>query len=218
MAIVAIDLFKDFTNPPTKVLKNVNLTIENGDFVAITGRSGSGKTTLLYLLSTLDNPSQGRIEIDGQNPLKMSEDELHSFRNQNIGYVFQFHYLLPELTVLENVLLPARKMNLLKNREAYAIELLKKFGLEERMHYFPNQISGGEQQRAAIARALVMKPKYIFADEPTGNLDSANAKVVIELLREVNRETGATVIMVTHEAEFAEQAKRQVVMVDGCTT
>lgn len=215
MSIQGKLIAKEFSNPPTKVLKDIDLLIEDGEFIAITGRSGSGKTTLLYLLSTLDNPSTGKILIEGIDPQEISEEKLHQFRNTHIGYVFQFHYLLPELTLLENVLLPARKLGLQNEKLAFARKLLEDFGLKERMDYFPNQVSGGEQQRAAIARALIMKPKYIFADEPTGNLDTSNSKLVIDLLERVNRETKATVIMVTHEPTFAARAHRQITMVDG---
>lgn len=211
----AIHLSKSFGKPPTKVLHDIDFEICNGDFVSISGRSGSGKTTLLYILSTLDNPSDGRVEIDGKNPAQMSLEELHTFRNQNLGFIFQFHYLLPELTAVENILIPARKQDLHVKKQPYAYELLNQFGLTDKANRLPSQLSGGEQQRVAIARALIMNPKYIFADEPTGNLDTANGDRVMELLHGVNQTLGTTVVLVTHEPEFASQAKRQIFLKDG---
>lgn len=215
MAIIAENVFKTFQNPPTAVLKGVSLRIEDGDFVSIIGKSGSGKTTLLYLLSTLDDPTEGQIQIENQIPQRMEEGHLHHFRNQNIGYVFQFHYLLPELNVLENVLLPARKTHQHEAKTQEAIQLLDTFGLKDKISRMPNQISGGEQQRVAIARALIMKPKYIFADEPTGNLDTVNGLLVMNLLKKINEESRATLILVTHDPDFANMAKRQITLVDG---
>lgn len=215
MTIRARQITKSFNNPPTTVLHDVSLEIADGEFVSIMGRSGSGKTTLLYILSTLDQPSTGELEIDGVNPVHLDEESLHRFRNEKIGYVFQFHYLLPELTALENILLPARKAGRQKEKESYAQELLRTFGLDGKGHRFPGQISGGEQQRVAIARALIMNPKYIFADEPTGNLDTNNGLQVMELLQRINKEQGATLILVTHEPDFGAMASRQLIMTDG---
>jgi lipoprotein-releasing system ATP-binding protein len=215
MSIIAKHVTKAFSNPPTKILHDVNLEIQEGDFVSIVGRSGSGKTTLLYILSTLDNPTEGVVEIDGQEPPKMDEDDLHLWRNKNIGYIFQFHYLLPELNSLENVLLPARKSQTHKEKRELALQLLESVGLQDKIDRYPSQLSGGEQQRVAIARALLMNPKYIFADEPTGNLDSKNGMVVMELLQKINKEKKTTVVLVTHEPDFAAMAKQQITIVDG---
>lgn len=218
MGIKVVDLKKSFGQPPTEVLKGLTFEIQSHDFVSIVGRSGSGKSTLLYLLSTLDNPTAGQIEIEGFLPQKMNDADLHAFRNKNIGFIFQFHYLLPELTALENVLLPARKLNLHIQKLAQAKELLSIVGLSDKLERLPGQLSGGEQQRVAIARALIMQPLYLFADEPTGNLDSANALTVINLLKKINKEMGTTLVLVTHEPDFAAMANHQIHLVDGQLT
>jgi putative ABC transport system ATP-binding protein/lipoprotein-releasing system ATP-binding protein len=215
MAISVRQVEKSFGLPPTYALRSISFEIPEGDFVSISGRSGSGKTTLLYIISTLDHPSAGEVLIDGKNPFQMNEDEIHHFRNTEVGFIFQFHYLLPELTSIENVLLPAKKANLDIELTSRGLELLKRFGLEGKEARLPSQLSGGEQQRVAIARSLIMKPKYIFADEPTGNLDTANAAIVMQQLKEVNRELGTTIVLVTHEPEFAAMAKREIHLVDG---
>ncbi len=199
-----------------KILKDISLSIAAGEFVSISGRSGSGKSTLLYLLSTLDQPSGGKIKIAGHDPSCWDETELHHFRNQEIGFVFQFHYLLPELTALENILMPARKNRQHLELTARAKQLLEQFGLDGKEHSFPGQLSGGEQQRVSIARALIMQPRFIFADEPTGNLDSANGDIVMDILETANRQQGSTLILVTHEADYAKRAKREVFLHDGC--
>lgn len=215
MAIIARNLSKSFGEPPTHVLHDLNFEIQDGEFVAISGRSGSGKTTLLYIISTLDNPTRGAVSLDGRDPSKMSVKEVHEFRNENIGFIFQFHYLLPELTAVENVLLPGRKRNHHVSLEPHARELLDRFGLSDKCNRLPSQLSGGEQQRVAIARALLMKPRYIFADEPTGNLDTANGMVVMDLLKEVNESLKTTVVLVTHEPDYAAMAGREIRLVDG---
>lgn len=215
MSIRIHNLKKWFGDPPTHVLKGIDLTIEDGEFVSIVGRSGSGKSTLLYIMSTLDDPSSGSVFFDNLEASKMSEDAVHDLRNKELGFVFQFHYLLPELTVLENVLMPARKRNLHKEKEAYARELLQQVGLIEHADKKATAISGGEQQRVAIARALVMKPKYLFADEPTGNLDSVNGDNIMNLFKKINAEMGTTVIFVTHDLDYANMAKRKIELVDG---
>ena len=202
-------------DPTTRILSGINLEIKDGEFLALTGRSGSGKSTLLYLLSTLDKVSEGEVEINGQKVNTMPSDALHSFRNLKMGFIFQFHYLLAELNALENVLMPARKSGREEEREDYAHTLLKQFDLDDKMHRLPRQLSGGEQQRVAIARALVMEPQYLFADEPTGSLDSVNGENVMNIIRDVNERLKVTVIMVTHEADFARLARRQVHLVDG---
>jgi ABC-type lipoprotein export system ATPase subunit len=216
--IVAKNLIKEFGEPPTRVIQGIDLTIHDGEFVSISGRSGSGKSTLLYLLSTLDEPSYGSLTIDGRNPQEMSVDEVHHFRNENLGFVFQFHYLLQELTALENVLLPARRQNLHYEKEAYAKELFATFDIADKINKLPSQMSGGEQQRVAIARALLMQPKYLFADEPTGSLDSKNGNIVMDILKRANSEWGTTLVLVTHEPEYAAMAQREVFLIDGRVT
>ncbi len=219
MSIKAVHLSKSFGEPAIKVLHDLSFEIQAGDFVALTGRSGSGKSTLLYLLGALDFPTSGHVEMGGHDLSAVSERELHRIRNQNVGFVFQFHYLLPELSALENVLTPVRKAVDfgvdVSSFETRGRELLVRFGLEGKEGRLPRHLSGGEQQRVAIARALVMKPKYLFADEPTGALDSANGEVVIRLFEETNSVDGTTVIMVTHDTGFAARARRQIRLVDG---
>ncbi len=214
MGISARNLGKVVGDPPTRILTGITLEIGDGEFVALTGRSGAGKSTLLYLLSSLDRTSEGELEIENLNIDRMRPNDLYRFRNQKMGFVFQFHYLISELTALENILLPARKYGEESRREAHARELLGRFGLEDRAGHLPRELSGGEMQRVAIARALVMEPKYIFADEPTGSLDSVNAEMVMNIIRDANRK-GTTVVMVTHDKDFARMAGRQVHMADG---
>lgn len=216
MGITTHNIGKSIGDPATRVLSNISLIIQDGEFVSLTGRSGSGKSTLLYLLSTLDTPSEGSIEISGQNILEMPSEDLHVFRNKNMGFVFQFHYLIAELSALENVLMPTLKFEKASARRAYAEKLLEEFGLKDKLHRLPRQLSGGEQQRVAIARALVMEPQYLFADEPTGSLDTANGDKVMQIICNANRERKTTVILVTHDPDFAALAKRQVRLVDGC--
>ena len=215
MSIHLTQVGKSFGKPETHVLHEINLSIEEGELVSLTGKSGSGKSTLLYILSTLDFPTRGEVEIGDHKVTQMNVREVHEFRNLHMGFVFQFHHLLPELTTLENVLIPAMKTGRHKERRAAAEELLHEFGLADKFHRFPNQLSGGEQQRVASARSLVMAPKYLFADEPTGNLDSANGQVVMDLLKRVNKERQTTVIYVTHDPDFAALAPRQIQLVDG---
>ncbi len=209
------NIVKIFPNTPVPVLKGINLKIEDGDFISLVGKSGSGKSTLLYIISTLDHPSGGEVFYDTKNLNTFSREEIYRLRNHNIGFVFQFHYLLTELTAIENILLPARKANEVEKRRSFAMEILKTVGLESKEHRYPGELSGGEQQRLAIARALVMDPKYIFADEPTGNLDSANGKIIMDLFKKVNQEKGTTIIYVTHDNDFAALAKKKVVLLDG---
>jgi putative ABC transport system ATP-binding protein/lipoprotein-releasing system ATP-binding protein len=216
--IIAKNLVKEFGEPPTRVIHGIDLAIHDGEFVSISGRSGSGKSTLLYLLSTLDEPTQGTLTIDGRNPQEMSVEEVHQFRNENLGFVFQFHYLLQELSALENVLLPARRQNLHYEKEDDARELFKTFDIADKMHKLPSQMSGGEQQRVAIARALIMQPRYLFADEPTGSLDSKNGNIVMDILKRANSEWGTTLVLVTHEPEYAAMAQREVLLIDGRVT
>lgn len=212
------NILKRFPNTPAPVLKGINLTIEDGEFVSLVGKSGSGKSTLLYIMSTLDNPSEGEVFYDRKKLQDFQPEDIYQLRNRNIGFVFQFHYLLAELTAIENVLLPARKADEVEQRRKFALELIKTVGLEGKEHRYPGELSGGEQQRLAIARALVMEPKYLFADEPTGNLDSSNGMIIMELFKKFNREKGTTIIYVTHDVDFAGIAKRKITLVDGMLT
>lgn len=206
---------QSFGEPPTQVLHDINFSVETGKFVSITGRSGSGKSTLLYILSTLDIPISGEVFFDGVDLTKLPEQELHEFRNQKMGFIFQFHYLLPELSALENVLMPTRKKNLQVAKRDQAIHLLTEFDLANKLDRLPKQLSGGEQQRVAIARALIMDPLYLFADEPTGNLDSANGDVVMNLLKRVTSNGKSTVLYVTHDPDYAALAEQKIFLVDG---
>ena len=213
--IQTINLTKTFPNSKAPVLKGINLKIENGEFVSLVGRSGSGKSTLLYIISTLDRATSGDVLYDNTNVTNIPKEDIYKLRNKQIGFVFQFHYLIQELSALENVLLPARKANELEARRSLAMSLLKEVGLEGLESRYPAELSGGEQQRVAIARALIMEPTYLFADEPTGNLDSINGLKIIELFEKFNREKGTTIIYVTHDKEFAAKARRQISLVDG---
>ncbi|PJZ64872.1 ATP-binding protein [Leptospira wolffii] len=215
MSIRLENVRKSFGKPPTDIIKDVSLEIKAGEFVSLTGKSGSGKSTLLYLISSLDDPTQGKVHIDGKDLASLPPKELHMFRNRHMGFVFQFHYLLPEFTSLENVLMPALKAGVREEKKKDAIELLKRFGLGDKLDHIPSQLSGGQMQRVSIARALVMRPRYLFADEPTGALDSANAKIVMDIFKNINKQDGTTVIMVTHDPDFAKSAKRQIHLIDG---
>jgi len=212
--IIAEGINKSFGE--LKVLDNINLHLERGKVVSNVGRSGAGKTTLLQILGTMSNPDSGRIVIDGTEISSLKERKLAMFRNQNIGFVFQFHQLLPEFTALENVYLPALLAN--KNKwksEARAKELLEYMNLGHRLHHKPNEMSGGEQQRVAIARALINSPKVIFADEPTGNLDSKNKDELHDLFFDLRDKFGQTFIIVTHDMKMADMSDRIVAMEDG---
>ena len=199
-----------------KVLKGLDLHIEKGEFVSIVGTSGSGKTTLLQLLGTLENTDSGEIIIDEKAVQKLSEKKLAIFRNQKIGFVFQFHNLLAEFSALENVCLPAYIAGISKKQaEKKAKEILSILGLENRMTHKPGELSGGEQQRVAVGRALINSPAVILADEPSGNLDSNNAKDLHKLLLKLNQERGQTIVIVTHNDELANMANRKLEMVDG---
>ena len=199
-----------------KVLKGLDLHIEKGEFVSIVGTSGSGKTTLLQLLGTPENTDSGEIVIDEKAVQKLSEKELAIFRNQKIGFVFQFHNLLAEFSALENVCLPAYIAGISKKQaEKKAKEILSILGLENRMTHKPGELSGGEQQRVAVGRALINSPAVILADEPSGNLDSKNAKDLHKLLLKLNQEREQTIVIVTHNDELANMANRKLEMVDG---
>ena len=196
------------------ILKGISLTIPAGQFVAIVGASGSGKSTLLGLLAGLDTPSEGEIWLDGVPIHNLVESELASVRGRKIGFVFQSYQLIQTLTALENVLLPY-ELNVEGNGLAKARKLLDEVGLRERMDHYPIQLSGGEQQRVALARAFVIDPPIVMADEPTGNLDSSNGRLVLDLLLERNRKAGTTLVLVTHDAEVASHADRKIVLKDG---
>jgi len=215
MGLSAKSIVKSFGQPPTVVLKSLSFEIEDGEFMAITGRSGSGKSTLLYTLSTLDPLTSGTLLLDGHNVKSLSRKDLYRFRNQNMGFVFQFHYLLPELDCEENVLFPARKTGQHEKFRRYAIQLMQTFEIGHVRKKLSGQISGGERQRVAIARAMIMKPKYLFADEPTGNLDSVSGDKVISIFQKINREMKTTILMVTHEPDYAARAGRQIGLKDG---
>jgi lipoprotein-releasing system ATP-binding protein len=197
-----------------EVLKGIDLEIERGEMVTIVGPSGAGKSTLLHLIGTLDLPTGGQILYGGRDVTRLGSSDLAEFRNQSIGFVFQFHHLLPEFTALENVMMPG----LIQGRrrlEDRARELLHEVGLSERLTHRPGELSGGEQQRVALARALLMKPELVLADEPTGNLDSQTSDAVQSLIFDLNRQHGITFLIVTHSRDFAAMMPRRVSMKDG---
>lgn len=196
------------------VLDSVSLAVADGEFLVVRGESGSGKSTLLSILSGLDSVDSGRVLIDGKDITDCSEDELAPIRNSFFGFVFQSFHLVPSLTALENIMFPAELRGDLQAQEK-AEELLRRVGLSDRGASFPHQLSGGEKQRCAICRALVNGPRIIFADEPTGNLDSVNGAAVLELLLELHRERAATLVLVTHSPEIARRADRVVLLRDG---
>ncbi|MEE1183730.1 MAG: ABC transporter ATP-binding protein, partial [Paludibacteraceae bacterium] len=198
------------------VLKGIDLTINKGEFVSIIGASGAGKTTLLQIIGSLDKADQGELLVDGVKLNQLSEKKLAEFRNKHIGFVFQFHQLLPEFTALENVCIPGFIAGRKKQEvEQQANDLLHKMGLSERIHHKPSELSGGEKQRVAVCRALINRPSLILADEPSGSLDSANKKELHSLLRQLCNEYGLTVLVVTHDNELAEVSDRIIEMRDG---
>jgi putative ABC transport system ATP-binding protein len=197
-----------------EILRGIDLTIPRGQFAAIMGASGSGKSTLLGLLAGLDSPSEGEVILDGVEIGRLEEDKLAEVRGRRIGFVFQSYQLIPTLTALENVMLPY-ELNARGDARRKAEALLQTVGLQDRLHHYPVQLSGGEQQRVALARAFVLEPPIVFADEPTGNLDSKNGQHVLELLGERQRESGTTLVMVTHDAQIAAMADRRIVLRDG---
>jgi putative ABC transport system ATP-binding protein len=195
------------------VLKNITFALEAGAFAAIVGPSGSGKSTLLGLLAGLDRPDGGTVFLDGHDLGPMSEDERARFRSERVGFVFQFFHLIPTLTALENVQVPLELRG--EDARGRAAELLSRVGLKDRGHHYPAQLSGGEQQRVALARAFCHRPRILFADEPTGNLDAANGATVIDLMTELNRELGTTLVLVTHDHDLARRARRIIRLSDG---
>ncbi len=199
-----------------EVLKGINFSMEKGNMVAIMGPSGSGKSTFLHLLGGIDIPTDGKVFIDGKDLYKLNEDQKAYLRNKKIGFVFQFHYLLPEFTALENVMIPAllyeNNEKEIKNR---AINILEKLHLKDRLNHKPSQLSGGQQQRVAIARALINNPDIIIADEPTGNLDSENTKSVMEILKNLNRKNKVSIIIATHDVDIARYCNHTYYMKDG---
>ena len=199
-----------------KVLKGINAEISEGEVVSIVGPSGAGKSTLLHLIGTLDKPTEGEVFIDGENVFKLSSKELAHFRNTKIGFIFQFHHLLPEFTILENVCIAAMiSGKSIKSVETKAKELLEEVGLKERLDHKPSEISGGEAQRVAIARALINSPKVILADEPTGNLDTHNSEEIVKIIFELRKKYKQTFVIVTHNESFAAMTDRTLKMVDG---
>ena len=212
--IEAKGIYKSFGN--VDVIKGIDLQIDKGEIVTIVGASGAGKSTLLQIIGTLEKADKGEIVINGHDISKMSQKTLAAFRNKNIGFVFQFHHLLPEFTALENICIPAfiageSKSNALNN----AMQLLEYLNLTERANHKPSMLSGGEQQRVAVARALINKPAVILADEPSGNLDSQNAKDLHELFFKLREQTGQTFVIVTHNPELAKMADRTLTIKDG---
>ncbi len=208
-------VFHDAVN--LQVLKNVSLEVKTGEFVSIVGKSGCGKSTLLYVLSTMDTDYEGQLELNETKVTGKSLNELARIRNESIGFVFQFHYLLPDFTCLKNVMIPALRLGKLSKKEveARAYEKLKMFGVEDQALKKANKLSGGQQQRVAIARALINEPTIIMGDEPTGNLDSKNTGIVFDLFQKLTKEFGQTIITVTHDEDFAKRSDRIIEMADG---
>ncbi|TWU62793.1 MULTISPECIES: ABC transporter ATP-binding protein [Crateriforma] len=216
--LVVRDLCKSYPTPsgPLHVLKDLSMRLDAGQSVAVVGPSGSGKSTLLQILGTLDRPDSGEFLIAGRAPLELSPRPLAAFRNQNIGFVFQDHHLLPHLNVIENVLVPTLAAGRVDDtRQTKAIELLDAVGLADRRGHLPGQLSGGERERVAIARALLMEPSLILADEPTGNLDRRTAETITRLLLDLQKASGAILVTVTHSEKLAESMDSQMELVDG---
>ena len=218
MAILKLtDICKDYQQgkEPVRILKNVSMTVEKGDYLAIMGPSGSGKTTLMNIIGCLDVATSGSYELDGRNLKDLSDDDLADIRNRHIGFVFQHFHLLPKMTALDNVALPLLYADVpLKERRERAAEALRAVGLEARMDFYPNQLSGGQCQRVAIARAIVSKPALLLADEPTGALDTKSGRQVMEIFRQLSQD-GMTIVMITHEPSIARQADKIYRILDG---
>jgi lipoprotein-releasing system ATP-binding protein len=216
--LTASNLVKYFYEPEKfQVLKDISFEVRRGEFLALVGKSGSGKSTLLYVLSTMDTEYQGNLAINGNTLTGQSQNELAAFRNQHIGFVFQFHYLLPEFTVLENVMIPALKMRRLSRQEieTKAYGHLSTLGLQDQALKLSSKLSGGQQQRVAIARALINDPSIIMGDEPTGNLDSKNSQLVFDIFRDIVAAGHQTIIAVTHDEDFAANCDRVLELSDG---
>jgi lipoprotein-releasing system ATP-binding protein len=212
------NLFKSYRQGSRVVqaLRGIDLVFMEGELVAIVGASGAGKTTLIHILGTIDRPSAGKVRYNGQDVFAMGEGALSRFRNKTIGFVFQFHHLLPEFTALENTMMPALIQGMRKQAATRRAEaILDQVGLRERMVHKPGELSGGEQQRVAVARSLILQPEVILADEPTGNLDRETGEGVYRLLREMNEQRGITMIIVTHNEEIAGRLPRRIRLVDG---
>ncbi len=208
-------LEKELGEQKSLILKDINFDIAAGEFVSLVGKSGSGKSTLLYILSTLDWSTRGKVLFFGEDVKTMPAKDLHRLRNEKIGFVFQFHYLLAELSALENVLMPARKAGLYNEKKEFAKQVLESVGLADRFDHLPRELSGGQAQRVAIARSLVMNPQFLFADEPTGSLDSANSAMVFDIFKKINKDLNTTIVMVTHDPELAAATTRQIHLKDG---
>ena len=212
------DVYKSFQlgSQTVNVLNGINLTLQRGEMLAMIGASGAGKSTILHILGTLNQPTQGTVLYEGQDVFRLSENDLANFRNRRIGFVFQFHHLLPEFTALENTYLPALIQKRPKQEMMQeSTSLLEEVGLGHRLHHKPGELSGGEQQRVALARALIQNPDLVLADEPTGNLDARTGETVFELLHELNQKRNTAFIIVTHNERLYEQTDRLVHMVDG---
>lgn len=212
------DLWKIYNTNGSNVeaLRGINLKVDQGQTLAIEGVSGSGKSTLLHLMGTLDHPSKGDIKYDGENVLNKSDTELAKFRNNKIGFVFQFHYLLAEFDALENVMMPALINGINKNQaQELALKVLDDVGLSDRVTHRPGELSGGEQQRVAIARSIVLKPRVIFADEPTGNLDRKTGSSIIDLFVKLNQEYKVSIIVVTHNSYVSSYFDKKINLLDG---
>lgn len=212
-----VDKYYEETGKKLHIIRDLSFSVEKGEFVTILGRSGSGKSTLLNLIGLLDKADAGLFTLGGKDLSKISEEEKNILRNEFLGFVFQFHYLLPEFTALENVMLPAMlsKKKTRQEIEERAKELLESLGLGERLEHKPNQLSGGEKQRVAIARALINNPSLLLADEPTGNLDEETSETIFEIFREINEKYGQTIIVVTHSRELAKISSRQIYLKKG---
>jgi lipoprotein-releasing system ATP-binding protein len=212
------NLVKYFHEPETfQVLKGVSFEVKKGEFLSIVGKSGSGKSTLLYVLSTMDTDYEGTLQINGDLLTGKTQNQLAAFRNEHIGFVFQFHYLLPEFSCLQNVMLPALKLGKYSTKEIEhkAYESLRLLDIEDQALKSANKLSGGQQQRVAIARALINNPSIIMSDEPTGNLDSKNTQAVLDIFKGLAKENGQTIICVTHDTDFANKTDRTIEMADG---